>query len=688
MTRRGLSRFAFSASALLITAGTAAAQGIPLEGIVVTSTKTSEAAIDALSGSSVLTKQQLDEQFQAGKASQFLMTLPGVTTSETARDPGVAINIRGLQDFGRVNVLLEGARQNFQRSGHNANGVFYIEPEMLKSVDITRGPTSVIYGSGAIGGVAAFSLLDADDILRGNEMAALRSRVQYTSNGSGTLVSETGAMKVGNFDILGQMNWRNIGNYHDGAGKDILDSGRETNSSLVKGRWRLAPGHQITGTFVDYNSDFVDRPSATSSTRRASDVHNEQYTIGYTFARPDTPLLDFSAKVYQNNTTLNQRVLSSALPGIFKEPVGALRGFDLETQGFDINNTSRFSFGNNMKWALTYGGDAFRDEVVTFDKAPTGNGDDLTPSGRRTVAGAFVQSQLTMFSTIDIITALRYDSYELEGGKVTSDGTRVSPKVTVGYTLLKGVTVFGTYAEGYRAPAITETLIQGTHPQPSPFVLLPNPKLTPETAHNWEGGVNLKFDNILKQNDAFRGRIVVFSNKVDDYIEGVLLPNPPPFGTFQYQNIASAKLEGIEIEGLYDARTWFFGLAAHRIRGTNEETGFGLLSVPADRIVLTAGFRPDPRVIVGTRVHFVDEQDRLPPPPPGPPPVVVPSDGYTTVDLFAQMEVNPWTTINFNVDNLLDRNYRQFLDQSNSPGLSARLGLTMRFGVTPAGVTP
>ena len=68
------------------------------------------------------------------------MTLPGVTTAETARDSAVAINIRGLQDFGRVNVLIEGARQNFQRSGHNANGVFYIEPEMLKGVDITRGP--------------------------------------------------------------------------------------------------------------------------------------------------------------------------------------------------------------------------------------------------------------------------------------------------------------------------------------------------------------------------------------------------------------------------------------------------------------------------------------------------------------------------------------------------------------------
>ncbi|RPH54080.1 MAG: TonB-dependent receptor, partial [Acidobacteria bacterium] len=531
-----------------------------------------EAAIDALSGSSTLGTKQLEEQFQADRPSQFLRTIPGVTTVESARDTAQSVNIRGLQDFGRVNVLIDGARQNFQRSGHIANGVYYLEPEMLKGVDITRGPTSVIYGSGAIGGVVAFSLLEASDIVRGNETAALRSRVRYTSNGDGMLYSETGALKVGNFDVLGQYNSRSIGNYEDGVGRDITDSGEDNKSGLVKARWRPAPGHQITGTIIDFNSEFVDRPTATSSTRRDSEVQNQQYILGYTFARPDTPLVDFNAKVYQNNTQLNQKVLFSGL-----EPVGSRRGFDLETQGFDVSNTSRFNFGNT-RWALTYGGDAFRDDVTGFDNAPLGNSDELTPSGRRTVAGAFIQSQLTFFSTVDVITALRYDSYELEGDGVSSEGTRVSPKVTVGYTPLKGVTLFGTYAEGYRAPAVTETLINGLHPQPSPFVLLPNPALRPEVAHNWEGGINLKFDNVLKREDAFRGRIVVFRNKVDDYIDIVQLPDPAPFGSAQYQNIANATLEGVEVEAMYDARAWFVGVGLHRIRGTNDETGFGLLS--------------------------------------------------------------------------------------------------------------
>ncbi len=498
--------------------GAAVAQGIALDGIVVTSTKTSEAAIDALSGTSAITKEQLDQQFQADKASTFLMTLPGVTTAETARDFAVAINIRGLQDFGRVNVLIEGARQNFQRSGHNANGVFYMEPEMLKGVDITRGPTSVIYGSGAIGGVAAFSVLDADDILRGGETAAVRSRTRYTSNGDGMLYSQTAAAKAGNFDILGQYNSRSIGNYDDGSGKEITDSNRYTDSALVKTRWRIAPGHQITGTIIDYNTEFIDRPSSTSATRRDSEVQNEQYTLGYTFSRPDTPLLDVSAKIYRVHTNLSQTRLDST--SIF-EPKGSFRTFDIETEGFDVSNTSRFKFGST-KVALTYGADAFRDNVATSDSF--GSSNKFTPGGERTVAGTFVQSHATFFDTVDVITALRYDSYEISGDAADLDGSRVSPKITVGYTPAKGLTFFGTYAEGYRAPAVTETLITGIHPPPGAFTFLPNPNLRPEVAHNLEAGVNLKYDGIFKRDDAFRGRVVVYQNKVDDYIDGVSLP--------------------------------------------------------------------------------------------------------------------------------------------------------------------
>ena len=191
-----------------------------------------------------------------------------------------------------MNVLIEGARQNFQRSGHNANGVFYMEPEMLKGVDITRGPTSVIYGSGAIGGVAAFSVLDADDILRGGETAAVRSRTRYTSNGDGMLYSQTAAAKAGNFDILGQYNSRSIGNYDDGSGKELpiptdtygfgscqntlADSSRPSDH-----RYHYRLQHGVHRSSLEYECD----PSRLRCAERAVHPRLHLQPSGYTAAR-------------------------------------------------------------------------------------------------------------------------------------------------------------------------------------------------------------------------------------------------------------------------------------------------------------------------------------------------------------------------------------------------------------------
>lgn len=655
-----------------------AAEEITLDGIVVTGTKTEESWIDALSASSVVDRGTLDEQFQATDVSRVLNTIPGVTTSQTSSDTATAINIRGLQDFGRVNVLIEGARQNFQRSGHNANGAFYIEPEMLGSIDVTRGPSSMLYGSGAIGGVVAFRLLNADDFLRPGEYAAVQGKGAYGSNGNGSLGSGTVAARSQNFDILGQSNFRESDDYKDGSGNTIADTGDKTQSNMVNARWRPAEGHQITGTLIDFTSEFIES-QAGGGTARDTTVENQQYTLGYTFSRPDTPLIDFSAKIYRNDTSLDQFNVTNA---------AAYRYFDITTQGFDIFNTSRFG-SDTFKFALTYGVDGVYDEVDTFDTS--GYGSALTPGGKRSLEGVFIQNQLTMFDFVDLITALRYDRYELDSAVTQSDGDRVSPKVTLGVTPVTGITLFGTYAEGYRAPSITETLIDGAHPFPA-FNLLPNPNLTPEVAHNWEGGVNFKFDGVLQQNDAFRAKVTAFRNQIDDYIDAVytdvLGNNPcgPPFfacfgdDTFQYMNIASALIEGVELEASYDAGSWFAVLAAQHITGKNEDTGARLTTVLPDRASATLGFRFfDQRLVAGTRITVVDSHDAGSTEAGS---VYPASDSYTLVDLFAQYEFNEHAVLNLNIDNVFDEDYLQYLNQQNSPGLNARIGLTVRFGAS------
>src|SRR6185437_3088272 len=121
--------------------------------------------------------------------------------------------------------------------------------------------------------------------------------------------------------------------------------------------------------------------------------------------------------------------------------------------------------------------------------------------------------------------ALRYDTYRLDSDTEKVTGNRFSPRITVGVSpfqegTFQGLQFYGTYAEGYRSPTITETLMSGMHPSGVTFPFLPNPNLKPETARTWEFGVNYRADSLMQANDALRLKAAYFHNDIDDYIKG------------------------------------------------------------------------------------------------------------------------------------------------------------------------
>ncbi len=181
-------------------------------------------------------------------------------------------------------------------------------------------------------------------------------------------------------------------------------------------------------------------------------------------------MVDLSAKVYYTTTENRQ---TSITPDATYSALGVVPGDPLadsmSTVGFDVHHTSRFLTGP-FSHELTYGGDSAWDHVSTFDDAG-GFISALTPSGSRRLSGAFVQDQAGYNGWLRIIGALRYDDYSLQGGSLHTGGSHLSPKLTIGITPIQGFEIYGLYAEGYRAPSITETLIKGVHPFPaeSPF---------------------------------------------------------------------------------------------------------------------------------------------------------------------------------------------------------------------------
>jgi hemoglobin/transferrin/lactoferrin receptor protein len=429
-------------------------------------------------------------------------------------------------------------------------------------------------------------------------------------------------------------------------------------------------------------------------------------------------LFDFNISLYGNRTdndqtkTYHYSTSGSAYCGAgntgnnISGCVGDKRSYLIDTIGVDVNNTSRFDLGD-WRNAVTYGFDAFKDTVSTTDSR--GNSNITTPGGTRTVSGGFVQLKNNYSTWLEVVSAVRYDHYELSSttGSTSSSGERLSPKITVGDTPGAGFTPYVSDAEGYRAPAIAETLIAGAHatgggpafftcPDGTTglFCFLPNAALRPEVGKNKEAGVNLKYNDVLTAGDSFRGKFNVFRNDIDDYIDLVAsTPVATGFGSFsqfyQYQNTPHARIEGFEAETFYDAGLWFAGVSATVQHGKNTQTNVGLVSVQPRKVTTSGGLRfLERKLTLSAQWSAIAANTDIPV-------GYIPSTAYDLVNIYVAYQPTADITLSFAVDNVLNQYYRPYaipgasadgssqndaLWTSPGPGIVYKGGLKIHFG--------
>ncbi|WP_027061548.1 TonB-dependent hemoglobin/transferrin/lactoferrin family receptor [Mesorhizobium loti] len=689
----------------------AAPAGATLLDKILVISRTGETAIESLASASHLDQEQLDRRM-ATTPNEMLFGVPGVAAQADARRVSTSINIRGLQDFGRVAVIVDGARQDYQRSDHGTQSTFYIDPELIKSVDVIRGPVANTYGSGAIGGVVFFDTKDAADFLKPEETWGASVTGRYESNGKGWTTSATGAYRVDeNWDVLGNIVYRNYDDYKDGGGNTVKGTGFDVLSGMLKTSIRPTENSELKLGWVG-SSDGWSEISGGIPVNDV-DLKSNTFTARYNITDEDKSWLDLHINTSYNKTNLDLTTLvpqsrfnpSTGLPVIL--PAGSQSTFDVGTTSIDIWNTSRFETAG-IAHELTYGGDWVGDDVKTGGAA--GGDSFYTPSGKRNVSGAYVQDKLS-WEWLEVIAGLRYDNYSLKDSNHETSGDRLSPRITVGVTPfesagLDGLQFYGTYAEGYRSPSLTETLISGRHPAGVTFPFLPNPNLKPETGKTVEAGINYKQNDIFEAGDALRIKAAYFNNDVGDYIQGVSFPasftNPASacpvdfsqLGSnpgyipicFQYQNFAKAKINGIEIESVYDAGWGYAGLSASITNGhTISYAGVRgeLLTIPSSQVTAQLGLRfLEDKLTVGGEVQYNGK-------PKGSPI----ADDYTLVNAFVSYQATDNLKIDFRADNLFDVKYANALNvvpattpgaQSTfaayEPGVTLKLAATMRFG--------
>src|SRR5690606_8560579 len=138
-----LSCFAAAAA----TAQTTTAQ---LDNIIVTASRTPQLQKNVLGDVTVINKTDLQKEGQ-NSVAEILAKQPGIQISNTGGpQTATSVFLRGAPSQ-HTQVLVDGIRINSLTTGvSNWNA---IDPALIERIEIVRGASSSLYGSGAMGGV-------------------------------------------------------------------------------------------------------------------------------------------------------------------------------------------------------------------------------------------------------------------------------------------------------------------------------------------------------------------------------------------------------------------------------------------------------------------------------------------------------------------------------------------------------
>jgi len=138
---------------------------VTLDSISVTGAAEDDAPIKI--GNTAGASQEDIERRKASHVTDLINQISGTSMNSRYAAPEVSVGVQGIAGFGRVAQSLEGIKQDFQAFSKDIGqtGSIFIEPNFLRSIDVTRGVNTSINTLGSLGSSVDFRYLDVEDIL-------------------------------------------------------------------------------------------------------------------------------------------------------------------------------------------------------------------------------------------------------------------------------------------------------------------------------------------------------------------------------------------------------------------------------------------------------------------------------------------------------------------------------------------
>ena len=408
------------------------------------------------------------EAIHAGQPStsdDILRAVPNLEFTGGPRRSGETPSLRGF-DGPDIVILLDGARQNF---GAAHDGRFFLDPSLLREVEVLRGPASSLYGSGGTGGVIEFRTVDARDLLAADESAGVAVTVGHQSVNDERSATFLGyARPTMALDFIGAVTKRESGDIQLGDGNALTDTEDDILSALIKGGWDFNEHHRLESSLQRFANDAKEPNNgqgAGGADIVAKDIRADNWRLAYRYTNPAAALLDLDIVAYRTETQADERRLDANGAG----PVGELLRRDMDTTGLRIDNRSRLPSAHGIATTFTYGGEIYRDE----QDGAAGEGErDGVPDAEADYRGLFAQAEMVIGEPLgmlpgdlSIVAGLRHDSFEMSSpiaANAPRDSER-SPRLSASYLPTDWLMFFASYAEAFRAATLDERFLTGTH---------------------------------------------------------------------------------------------------------------------------------------------------------------------------------------------------------------------------------
>lgn len=600
-----------------------------LKEVIVTAVPGQQRADDLVAPVSVLSGATLDDA-KAGTLGQTVAGVPGVQTTAFGNGVGRPV-IRGL-DGARVGVLSDGMSSG-DVSNVSQDHATTIEPFLADQIEILKGPATLLFGSGAIGGV----------------VNAVDGRIPTQAPDNGL----TGRAQI-NYDSVSS----------GGTGMFRVDAGGDGYAFHADGLQRHDGNYDVPGGTLD-NSWVRTKAGAVGGS-----LLGDWGYVGLAVSR----YLDNYGNPAENGSDggpvvrLGMAQTRYELKGALNQPMNGIERIELSVGRTDYQHveyeddeagTTFNNRSNEGRLVLTHaplGAWTGAFGVQVFDRDFSAVGEETFVPPTKTRGAALFVTEQANFGPLKVELGARQDrqsSDPLDGERRRFSPTSLSAGLAWRFDSNWHLSLNLDRAQ--RAPAEEELFANGPHAASATFEI-GDPNLRIETANQAELGLHYHSDRV-------EASVSVYANRYNDFIyladTGEIEDDLPVRDWSQ----ANARFRGAEAEatfhlaanasGHYDLRVWGDTVRATLVGGGN------LPRIPAGRVGTDLSWKTDNwRASLGA-VHYF-RQDKVAP-------FETDTAGFTLVNAHLD-----WTFFSNE-----RTQWEAFLDGSNLGNQTARLATSL-----------